>query len=122
MKLTAMADTTVRINDTVRIHSVVSNVYSKVALYKWNCGVDGKWDDSLATSDTIVSRPHVFTHVATDSVVVYARDDSGMVKIDAAIVTVTNAAPIITSTRADTTISIKDSIAFLRRHMTLTGP
>jgi uncharacterized protein (TIGR02145 family) len=112
MKLTILTpDTTIRRNrDTLKLRTLVSNVYSKVAQYKWDYDGNGTWDDSLASSDTLISRPHAFAHKGTYKAVVYVRDDSGMVKIDTVTVIATNAAPVISSIRPDTTISIKDSI------------
>jgi formylglycine-generating enzyme len=112
MKLSILTqqDTLVRINDTVRIHSIVNNVFSKVTQYKWDFDGDGIWDDSINVSDTIVSRPHVFKHDTTYNTVVYARDDSGMVKYDTVRITVGNLPPVISSIRPDDTISIRDSI------------
>ena len=113
MKLTILTpDTTVRIHDTLRLRSLVTNVYSKVALYKWDFDGNGTWDDSLATTDTLVSRSHVYTHDTVYSAIEYVRDDSGMVKLDTVTVNIGNLPPVISSIRADTTISIKDSIQF----------
>jgi PKD domain len=111
MKLTILTpDTTVRIHDTLKLRSLVSNVYSKVTMYKWDFDGNGTWDDSLATTDTLVSRPHVYTHDTVYNAIVYCRDDSGMVKIDTVAINVGNLPPVISSIRPDTTISIKDSI------------
>ena len=105
-------DTTVRINDTVRIRSKVSDVYSKVEQYKWDFDGNGTWDDSASLPDTIMSRSHVYTHEAEYKTIVYIEDDSGMVKLDTVAITVGNLPPVISFIRADTTISIKDSIRF----------
>jgi uncharacterized protein (TIGR02145 family) len=113
MKLTILTpDTTVRIHDTLKLRSLVSNVYSKITLYKWDFDGNGTWDDSLATTDTIVSRLHVYTHDTVYSAIEYVRDDSGMVKLDTVTINVGSLPPVISSIRPDTTISIKDSILF----------
>jgi len=103
-------DTAVRINDTVRIRSIVHDVYSKVAQYRWDFDGNGTWDDSAAQSDTLVSRSHVYTHDTVYRAIECVRNDSGMVKLDTVTITVGNLPPKILSIRSDTTISIKDSI------------
>jgi uncharacterized protein (TIGR02145 family) len=112
MKLTAMGDTTFSINATVSMKGKVSNVFHQVAQYKWDFVGDGKWDDSIATSDTVISRPWKYTHEDTSNAILYERDDSGMVKLDTAVIIVGNIAPVIDTIRPDTTISIYDSVPF----------
>jgi hypothetical protein len=111
LKLTILIpDTTIRINDSVQIHSHVLDVYSMVSNYKWDFDGDGIWDDSLSTSDTLVARSHFYSHEADYNAIVYVRDDNGKVKLDTVIIKVGNTAPVINSIRKDTTISINDSI------------
>ncbi|MDD5675397.1 MAG: SUMF1/EgtB/PvdO family nonheme iron enzyme [Chitinivibrionales bacterium] len=97
-------DTSVRIKDTGWIVSHVSNVYSGIAVYKWDFEGTGVWDDTLATKDTLVSRPHKYIKAGVYKAVVYCRDDAGTALYDTVKVTVLQDVPKVKFISADTVV------------------
>ena len=109
MKLIAYGDTTVSIYDSVNLYGKVENVYSQMKMYKWDYDGNGLWDDSITTSDTIVMVKHSYPKDSLYKAVLYARDDSGMVKYDTVDIIVKKYMPIAFAGE-DTTVSINDTI------------
>jgi uncharacterized protein (TIGR02145 family) len=101
-------DTTVVINDTVALFTSASDGYGNIIMYKWDFDGDGVYEDS---STEAVFMSHVYTHEDVYDAVLYVRDDDGNDTTGIRTITVSNSAPVVNSIRADTTISVFDSIA-----------
>ena len=109
MRLTAYGDTTVSIYDSVNLYGKVENVYSQMEMYKWDFDGNGIWDDSITTSDTVISAKFSYPNDTSYIIILYAKDDSNMVKYDTIEVTVVQDNPIV-NLGNDTILSINDSI------------
>jgi len=109
MKLYVYGDTTVSINDAVNLSCKVMDVYSRVVMYKWDFAGNGLWTDSIATTDTMITKKNSYSTDAIYKAILYVRDDSGMVKFDTAMITVLRDAPVVNLGK-DTTVSINDTI------------
>ena len=103
----AGADTTVSINASIPFHGTAQQQFGTTVMYKWDFDGDGTYDDSSTTTRTA---SHVYTHEAVYNAKLLVRDDDGNETTAIRHVTVQNSAPVISSIRADSTISIKDSI------------
>jgi PKD repeat protein len=103
----AGSDTSVTINAPVVLRGTYTQQFGTIVMYKWDFDDNGIYDDSSATTDSAV---HTYTHEAAYTARFSVRDDDGNEAADTRQVTVVNAAPVISSIRSDTTISIKDSI------------
>jgi uncharacterized protein (TIGR02145 family) len=110
MSLSAMADTVASINDTLFIQCTVKNVFSRVKQYAWDYDHDGVWDDSIESSDTAISHPHVFKHEAYYTVIASARDDFGMTKLDTIKINVKQDTPQIAFLSGDTVIDHGEAV------------
>jgi PKD repeat protein len=103
----AGSDTTVRINSPVTLSGTVTQQFGIIVLYKWDFDGDGSYDDSSTSTPAMT---YTYTHETSYNARFYVRDDDGNDSTDVRVVTVQNSSPVITSIRADTTISIQDSI------------
>ncbi|MBF0431670.1 MAG: PKD domain-containing protein [Fibrobacteria bacterium] len=102
-------DTTVQINSNIILTGSVTQGFGEFLLYKWDFDGDGVYDDSSTLSPSLS-----YTYIHEDVYIAkfYAIDDDSNVVTDERTVTVQNHAPIISDIRADTCITIYDSIQF----------
>ena len=102
----AGVDTTVVINSIVNLKGAATQLFGTIVMYKWDFNGDGIYEDS----SVLPTITHKYTHATVYNARLMVRDDDGNTATDDKIITVTNSAPTITAIRADTTISINDSI------------
>jgi uncharacterized protein (TIGR02145 family) len=100
-------DTSFAINSKYTLAGFVTQLFGKIALYKWDFDGDGIYDDSSSASETT---SHTYTHESVYKATFYVRDDDGNEAIATKTISVINNAPVITTIKHDTTIHIKDSI------------
>jgi outer membrane protein assembly factor BamB/PKD repeat protein len=100
-------DTIVAINSSVPFKGSATQLFGSIVMYKWDYDGDGIYDDSSTITGAAT---HTYTHEAVFNAKLLVRDDDGNEATTIRHVTVQNSAPIISSIRTDTTISIKDSI------------
>jgi uncharacterized protein (TIGR02145 family) len=100
-------DTTVSINDTIRLHAQAVDSFGSIILYQWDFESDGFFDDSSTTTSNAT---HAYYREGVYRAQLFVRDNDGNEAMSVRQVTVTNVAPVITSIRQDTVISVKDSI------------
>ncbi len=103
----AGVDTTVAINANVPFKGTATQQFGTIVMYKWDFDGDGNYDDSSTTTGAAT---HIYTHEAVYNAKLLVRDNDGNEATAIRHVTVANLPPVISSIRADTTISIKDSI------------
>ena len=105
----AGVDTSVHINTLIMLTGSYTQQFGTAIKYYWDFNGDGVFDDSNATSPAMQT---IYTHGANYNAVMAVLDDDGNLGTDIRVVTVLNNAPLITTIRNDTTISIYDSIPF----------
>jgi PKD repeat protein len=100
-------DTTVAINAGIPFRGTATQQFGTIVMYKWDFDGDGTYDDSSTTTGAAA---HTYTHEAIYNAKLLVRDDDGNEAAAIRHVTIVNLAPVISSIRRDTTISINDSI------------
>jgi len=108
-----MADTAVRVRDTVRLHGKVTGATLDTIEFRWDYNADKRWDDTIFTRDTIISTARVFQQVGIVTAALFARDKgTGSYVTDTVRITVSTTGLGILTIRADTSVITGDSISF----------
>ncbi len=102
-------DTSGKAGQALTLQGSAIQKFGSIVMWKWDFNGDGNWDDSSATSSTL---SYTYPTDGTFNAKLYARDDDGNVGTDTRVVSMGNVLPQFASKRGDTTVSIKDSVAF----------
>lgn len=114
--LTVASKTGAAVNAPITFAPKATQQFGSIVLYKWDLNGDGNWDDSLAgnwpgTSVDLDVKTAKFAKEGPVTVKFLVRDGEGNEAQASVPLDIGNQAPEIQAIRADTVISIKDSIA-----------
>ncbi|MEO7427645.1 MAG: cadherin-like beta sandwich domain-containing protein [Fibrobacteria bacterium] len=114
--LTVASKTGAPVNTSITFSPKSEQKYGIIAMYKWDVDGDGAWDDSIADPGVELSldlppRTASYSQEGAYTASFLVRDGEGNEVVEAVSLSIGNQAPEILAIRADTIISIRDSIS-----------
>jgi hypothetical protein len=111
-------DTIAYIHAKINFAGTATQNFGSIVKFKWDFDGDGAYDDSSANG--VAS--HVYDHGASFVAKLLVRDDDGNESTDYRTVQIINQAPVVSTVRADTTVTINDLITFTGSGSDADGP
>lgn len=102
-------DTTAKTGAAIAFQGSATQDFGRFVSYKWDFDGDGTWDDSSTGQPDMT---HAFSKEDIYHARLQVRDDDGITGTDERVITISDAPIVLLSKSADTSVNIKDEVAF----------
>lgn len=102
------AQTTVSLNDTIRLSGSASDAFGEIVTWEWDAGNSGSFVETTPDSGLIVIAPDLPR--STWPCILRVTDDDGVSALDTVLISVVTDRPVPSASAGQTTVSLNDTI------------